>query len=117
MKLKRGARKVVSILLALSLLIALLPVTGWGKTTSVKAAGWRSALYPENWTPGYSINNGTQYIQDFSYAGYEKGEKALPTTMSGMTANVLDYGADKTGGNDSTTAIQNAINAVQNAGG
>ena len=58
---------------------------------------------------GYSINNGTQYLQDFSYAGYEKGEKALPTTMSGITANVLDYGADSTGGNDSTTAIQNAI--------
>ena len=37
--------------------------------------------------------------------------------MSGTTANVLDYGADNTGANDATTAIQNAINAVQNAGG
>ncbi|MCR5703714.1 MAG: carbohydrate-binding protein, partial [Eubacterium sp.] len=113
----KRVRTVVSILLAVSLMISLLPVIGLQEKTTVKAAGWRSALYPEDWTPGYSINNGTQYIQDFSYAGYEKGEKALPTTMSGTTANVLDYGADSTGGNDSTTAIQNAINAVQNAGG
>lgn len=111
-------RKVLSKLLAVTMIIALLPINFVTRETKVEAATtWRSALYPENWTPGYSINNGTQYIQDFSYAGYEKGEKAIPTTMSGITANVVDYGADKTGGNDSTTAIQNAINAVQNAGG
>lgn len=31
--------------------------------------------------------------------------------------NVIDYGADQTGGSDSTTAIQNAINAAQASGG
>ncbi|MCR5736146.1 MAG: carbohydrate-binding protein [Eubacterium sp.] len=115
MKLRR---RVLSFLLSLTMVMGLLPMSLTANETIVSAGtSWRSALYPENWTPGYSINNGTQYLQDFSYAGYEKGEKALPTTMSGMTANVLDYGADSTGGNDSTTAIQNAINAVQNAGG
>lgn len=32
------------------------------------------------------------------------------------TINVLDYGADPTGASDSTTAIQNAINAATNSG-
>ena len=37
--------------------------------------------------------------------------------MSGLYANVLDYGADSTGANDSTSAIQSAIDAVEAAGG
>lgn len=78
---------------------------------------WRSALYPENWTPGYTNDKG-QFLHDFSYAGYEKGETALPLTMPGFTANVVTmFGADNTGKRDSTREIQNAINAVEKAGG
>ena len=87
------------------------------KVKKVEAATtWYSSLYPENWTPGYTNSKG-QFLHDFSYAGYEKGEKELPNSMPGLFANVKDYGADSTGTNDSTAAIQSAINAVQNAGG
>ncbi|MDD6356821.1 MAG: carbohydrate-binding protein [Bacteroidales bacterium] len=80
------------------------------------SAQWRSELYPSDWQPGYSNAQG-QFLHDFSYAGYERGEKPLPETMNGLYANVLDYGADNTGANDATAAIQSAIDAVQNAGG
>ena len=36
--------------------------------------------------------------------------------MSGMYVNVVNYGADSTGAKDSTSAIQNAINAVEASG-
>lgn len=111
-------RKLISLFFVIAMVAGFMPLSFEKK--EVKAAEtWRSALYPENWTPGYSINNGTQYLHDFSYAGYEMGEKDLPTTMSGMYVDVTTapYNADNTGTNDATTAIQNAINAVQNAGG
>lgn len=47
----------------------------------------------------------------------KKDEKEVPTQMSGMYVNVVNYGADSTGAKDSTAAIQNAINAVEAAGG
>lgn len=76
----------------------------------------RSALYPVNWTPGYAVAG--KFLHDFSYAGYHKGEVPVPN----ITANVIDasvapYNADKTGANDATAAIQNALNAVGAAGG
>lgn len=108
-------KKLLSVLLTCVMVLSLLPSTMSVKQTQA-AATWRSALYPENWTPGYTNSSG-QFLHDFSYAGYEKGEKDLPTEMSGLYANVVDYGADATGANDSTSAIQSAINAVQNAGG
>ncbi len=76
---------------------------------------WRSLLYPENWTRDYIVDG--KYIQDFSYAGYRHGEVELPDYMPGPVANVLDYGADNSGEDDATGAIQRAIDAVQNAGG
>ncbi len=90
--------------------------TGVSAVDAEAAAEWRSSLYPENWTPGYTNSSG-QFLHDFSYAGYEKGEKAIPETMAGLFANVLDYGADNTGSADATSAIQSAIDAVQAAGG
>ncbi|OBZ14943.1 hypothetical protein A8L34_13765 [Bacillus sp. FJAT-27264] len=41
---------------------------------------WRSSLYPENWTPGYTDAQG-RFLQDFSYAGYWRGEKTIPTSL------------------------------------
>ncbi|MEK8131789.1 glycosyl hydrolase family 28-related protein [Paenibacillus filicis] len=80
-------------------------------------APWRSSLYPANWTPGYQDSQG-RFLQDFSYAGYWRGEKSPPTTPPGATYNVVtQYGADASGANDSTNAIQNAINAAGTAGG
>lgn len=108
-------KKLLSVLLICAMVLSLIPST-MSEYKTQAATTWRSALYPENWTPGYTNSSG-QFLHDFSYAGYEKGEKDVPTEMSGLYVNVVDYGADATGANDSTSAIQSAINAVQDAGG
>ncbi len=78
---------------------------------------WRSSLYPSNWTQGLKDGQGRS-LQDFSYAGYWRGEKSIPASPPGDTYNVVTrYGADPSGAADSTNAIQNAINAAGNAGG
>lgn len=78
---------------------------------------WRSSLYTSDWTPGYKDLQG-RFFHDFSYAGYWRGEKSIPSTPPGATYNVVtQYGADSSGTNDSTNAIQNAINAAGAAGG
>ncbi|MBQ6568766.1 MAG: discoidin domain-containing protein, partial [Clostridia bacterium] len=107
-------KKILSVIVSLMLIAGIMiPCFSFGASA---ADTWRSALYPVDWVPGYQNSSG-QFLHDFSYAGYMMGEQELPTTMSGLVANVLDYGADGTGANDSTSAIQSAINAVQNAGG
>ncbi len=80
---------------------------------------WRSSLYPIDWQPGYTDEKG-RGLQDFSYAGYHRGEKSLPSfAVTGENVyNVVDYGADPTGDTDSTAAIQAAIDdAGINGGG
>jgi hypothetical protein len=77
---------------------------------------WRSELYPYHWKPGFAKDG--KYIQDFSYAGYRKGEQAIPF----ITNNIIDvtqapYNADKTGTNNATAAIQAAIDYVSGLGG
>lgn len=108
-------KKFLSVLMSCMMVVSLLPSAIAPQQTKA-ASTWRSVLYPENWTPGYTNSSG-QFLHDFSYAGYERGEKDIPTQMSGLYANVVDYGADATGANDSTGAIQSAINAVEAAGG
>ncbi|NOZ00627.1 MAG: hypothetical protein GXP54_01900, partial [Deltaproteobacteria bacterium] len=79
---------------------------------------WRSALYPADWTPGFTNGEG-RFLQDFSYAGYHNGEAlvqlggAFPLVVEDVTAHL----ADPTGTTDSTAAIQEAIDAVADAGG
>ena len=101
----KSPRLSVSVLL-LSLLAIPLP-----------AATWRSALYPENWKPGFTDAQG-RFLHDFSYAGYHAGERPLPMG----TANVIDvtkppYNADPHGKADATAAIQSALDAAAGAGG
>jgi len=43
--------------------------------------------------------------------------KVSNSMITGAVVNVLDYGADRTGVTDSTTAVQNAVNAIKNIGG
>lgn len=77
----------------------------------------RSALYPENWTPGFTDSQG-RYLHDFSYAGYQSGETAVPDHLIEPVFDVVaEYGADATGVQDATAAIQAAIDAAANAGG
>ncbi len=92
---------------------------GFGWVAMAQASStWRSELYPESWTPpDASVAFYTdKLIQDFSYAGYRRGEEPIPM-ITGPVFDVTDYGADPTGGTDSTAAIQAAINAAASAGG
>jgi len=78
---------------------------------------WRSVLYPENWSPPENLNFETdKLIQDFSYAGYRRGDVEIPD-LDTQPFDVTRYGADKSGAKDSTVAIQTAIDAAQAAGG
>ncbi len=78
---------------------------------------WRSTLYPEDWTPPSALRfESDKLIQDFSYAGYRRGEVPIPE-IRGPVFDVTSHGADPTGAADSTAAIQAAINAAAAAGG
>lgn len=88
--------------------------TGKTKDTGEEEWGWRSALYPADWTPEHA--DGDHFLHDFSYAGYHNGEDA-PPQPAGTVFDVTDYGADTTGSSDSTEAIQAAIDAASVAGG
>ena len=80
---------------------------------------WRSELYPESWSPADLGNFYTdKVLQDFSYAGYKRGEEEIPV-VTGPVFTVTDaaYGADNSGTNDATKAIQKAIDAACSAGG
>ncbi len=77
----------------------------------------RSILYPEDWEPGFTAPGGL-FLHDFSYAGYENGEAVPPDTGTLTVFNVVtDFSANNNGTSDATAAIQNAINAAQDAGG
>lgn len=78
---------------------------------------WRSVLYPSNWSPGYADSAG-RFLHDFSYAGYDQGESAIPT-ITGPIYNVTlaPYSADHTGQTDATAAIQDALDDAAAAGG
>jgi hypothetical protein len=85
-------------------------------TVSVHAS-WRSSLYPEDWKPGFADAEGRS-LQDFSYAGYHRGEKELPErTGELIDVTAAAYGADPKGEKDSTLAIQAALDAAAKAGG
>jgi hypothetical protein len=81
---------------------------------------WRSELYPEEWDPEVTLSDvdfrTDEFIQDFSYAGYHRGERIIPW-VQGPIFDVTDYDADASGASDSTLAIQAAINAAAAAGG
>lgn len=88
-------------------------------TTTSFSQTWRSAYYPVNWTTPVTKNFYTDaFLQDFSYAGYQRGEQAIPSP----TGKVFDvtkapYSADKTGAADATAAIQKAIDDAQTNNG
>lgn len=82
------------------------------------AATWRSSLYPADWTPPVGLSFASdKLIQDFSYAGYRRGESEIPTPGTGVLNAVTRFGADPTGVTDSTAAIQRALDAAGDAGG
>ncbi len=82
---------------------------------------WRSELYPEDWISPHEREDlsfvDDRFIQDFSYAGYHRGERPLPDELSPVIDVVLDYEADPGGETDATRAIQDVIDAVGEKGG
>lgn len=78
---------------------------------------WCSALYPPGWKANAPADSQGRFLHDFSYAGYRSGE-APPISPPGGTYDVVaTYGADASGVNDATAAIQAAIDAASRAGG
>lgn len=79
--------------------------------------GWRSALYPEDWTPGFTDPEG-RFLHDFSYAGYRNGETELAQDVPADEIDVVaDHAADPTATGDSTAAFQAALDEAAMIGG
>jgi hypothetical protein len=96
-------------------LLILLFLTGFG----VNAQTWRSTYYPATWKSPVTKNFYTDaFLQDYSYAGYKRGEVA-PSILATKTFDVTKapYSADNTGKTDATLAIQSAIDAAKANGG
>ncbi|HNR32101.1 MAG TPA: glycosyl hydrolase family 28-related protein [Candidatus Hydrogenedentes bacterium] len=88
-----------------------------GVVLAHEAVAWRSALYPEEWTPAFTDGEG-RFLHDFSYAGYRNGAAAIPVDHVGPVFDVVsDFGADNTGASDATGAIQAAIDEASDGGG
>lgn len=83
------------------------------------AEPWRSVLYPKTgYTPAAADLETDKVLQDFSYAGYHRGESAIPDVAGPLIdAATPPYSADPAGHADSTAAIQAAIDAAGRAGG
>ena len=78
---------------------------------------WRSSLYPENWKPGFKDSK-DRFLHDFSYAGYHQGEEEIPDIQNDIVdVTGAPYFADNSGETDATAAIQQALDAVGQAGG
>lgn len=88
-------------------------------TVTATPAPWRSVLYQETGYEPAVVNLETdKVLQDFSYAGYRRGEVPIPEVAGPVfDVTVAPYFADPTGTNDATSAIQAAINAAGGAGG
>lgn len=99
--------------------LACLPAysSGEPERRSADSEEWHSALYPANWTPEFRDAEG-RFLHDFSFAGYRFGETP-PEAVEGEWVNVTEapYLADSSGEQDSTTAIQQALDEVGKAGG
>ena len=80
---------------------------------------WRSSLYPNNWTPPAQDSfYSAKFLQDFSTAGYHRGDIPLPT-VGGLVLDVTKapFLADATGKTDASAAIQKAIDSAGKVGG
>ncbi len=80
--------------------------------SNAHAQTWRSKLYPDNWQPPSASDfYRDMLIQDFSYAGYHRGEKEIPVKAQ-LLLDVTKppYNADNTGKQDVTAILQKAIN-------
>lgn len=86
-------------------------------TNEPGAETWRSALYPEDWQPGYADSEGRS-LPDFSYAGYHSGLVPVPEVKENVTdVTKAPYRIDNTGKKDITARLQKAIDHLSGNGG
>lgn len=79
---------------------------------------WTSELYDAAWVPlPDRLFDSEKLVQDFSFAGYHRGERPIPSVTGPVFDVVDDFEADPTGTRDSTAQIQAAIDAASAAGG
>ncbi len=90
----------------------LLPAALLGLTRAEDPAAWRSRLYPSDWTPGTTAEDGA-FLHDFSWAGYRNGNAPIPD----VKGPVFEVDADREGKADATAAIQKAIDGAGERGG
>ena len=79
---------------------------------------WSEGQEPEAWKQFVASKDRSQpdILTDYSYAGYEHGEKAIPD-VAGPIFKVTDYGAVPDDANSDEEAIRKAIAAAEQAGG
>lgn len=70
-----------------------------------------AAEHSELWGSSGERWSGKSRLPDFSHAGYQRGEKLLPTVARGIS--VRDFGAKGDGRSDDTKAFQEAIAKTQ----
>jgi hypothetical protein len=80
---------------------------GWGE--SKESAHWKSFQSATDRSPA-------EILTDYSYAGYEHGEKGIPD-VQGPIFKVTDYGAVADDSVSDEDAIRKAVVAAENAGG
>jgi hypothetical protein len=80
---------------------------GWSEGR--ESAHWKSFLSAKDRSPA-------EILTDYSYAGYEHGEKGIPD-VQGPVFKVTDYGAKADDAISDEDAIRKAVAAAENAGG
>jgi len=82
---------------------------GWGEGKAMTSAHWNSFQAATDRSPA-------EILTDYSYAGYEHGEKAIPD-VQGPVFKVTDYGAIADDLISDEDAIRKAVAAAEKAGG
>ncbi len=89
-----------------------------GALRSYVPSGWRSVLYPLDWSPGHADPAG-RVVADFSYAGYKRGEVPIPHVTGPAFVDVSQppYSIESSVTTDVTQVLQAAIDDVGARGG
>jgi len=74
----------------------------------------RSVLFPENWQPGFSDDQGRS-LPDVSYSGYRNGERA--PDFDALTVVPVVFSQNVIAGGDATAELQAVIDQVSVEGG
>ena len=79
--------------------------------------GWRSQLYPSQWTPAFQGANGHR-LHDFSYAGYKNAGEPIGVPTSTIVYDLVSqFNIDNSGQADVTSDVQQVIDQAVTAGG